>query len=397
VITPHAELTVTRRAWKIWLSLVGIALLADNAVAQSRVLLELEAGRDFQGPAHYATVDDNGVAWIAAPRQLYRIEHGTPIPVGPPVSAGGKIVLAPSGERLARLVRGKSRFGHFVVDLVDPSAPAVTIATLTAPSGLNAFSGIYVGRRGNVLVTTTPEDNAEAIAGRFTYAFWSKSGQYRNSLTLPGPRMGVLNEKGDAILLFGETGVDAIQQDGTLLWNLTKSYRSGVLANGGEIAILNPALEIDEVHLVNRGAVAVSRLAAPVHAIAVTPDGAVAAVATDKGRVYLLDLQSCRPDVCTPTELRRLPIHGTYYVSDIRFVDSETLAIAIFRSTGTPRSERFDEGAVLVVTTRGGTKLRKQIPLPQPPTWSPLLNVTYGQREFVAYTRDTVYLIEVDN
>lgn len=383
---------------KIHASMKAVALLAALAAAlpahaQVRRVEEVRVGAELSGPILRATVQSQDVSWIATQRELWQFSRGRLHLADSAAYDVTKIVVAPGGGRYLRLVAGQAPFGLFVADVLDTSDRSRVLARLQSADYPFGFSAIHVARNGNLFVTVTPVDDAEGLRGRFTYRFWSRDGQLTGESSIEGPRMGALDESGGAILLYGEKGADSVRPDGTRLWNLDGPYRKGVIASGGRIALLNPADDIEQLHLIRAGSVTAVNFDSPVHELAITPDGAMAAVATDAGRVSLFRTTGCDAHACSRFELPPLPAGGRVYVSSLRFVDRDLIAVAALGVSGSRPNERIEDGYLFLFTTNGQVEYRKKIALPQPATWSPLLDAGYRQAKFTVYTRDSASIV----
>ena len=371
------------------------SLLAGAALAQSRVSYEFQAGRDFQGPLQNVVIDRAGHAWISTPRQLYKVEHGSPHLVDFGASSDTRLALAPAGELYAWLNGGSAPFGLFTVELRNLNRPTQKIAELRLADAPYGFDTFYVGGRGELLVTATPLQSAEGLRGEFLYVFWSSRGKELARVRLEGPRMGIADEAGDAILLLGESDAVAFSKAGARLWKLNGRFRKGALADGGTLALLNPARAVNEVHIVRHGTVKIVSMPAPVHELALTPDGISGAVATDQGGLSFLSPRSCDANSCKVTAIPALPVPRIHYISSVRFIDRKTVALGVFQATGTAANVKYETGAILAVTTSGRVRFQQSIRLPQPAAWSPLINLNYGSPDFAAFTRNTAIFVRV--
>ena len=136
---------------------------------------------------------------------------------------------------------------------------------------------------------------------------------------------------------------------------------------------------------------------APVHELAITPDGSYAAIATGAGKLTFIDLSTCSRTDCPLSHAPPLPVSGTHYITAVRFIDRSKVAIGVIRSIGRLPKARFFGAEVLVMTTAGQLKFQRTIDLPQPATWSPQLDVNFGSPFFTAYTRNTALFVRAGN
>jgi hypothetical protein len=393
----------SRGAISVWELAVVCLLLTGpqtfgNAFAEGRVVIELEEGRDFQGRIRHATVDQHGTAWFSTYRDLLKVERGRAVVVVPGVPNGPLVAVAPGGERYALLDSRRAAYGQFAVELLDLNRPASSLAVLQATEPPFGFGALHVGRSGRILVGVTALDDPEGLKGDFRHTFWSNDGKDQVSAVLEGSRIGILDEQGESILLIGDSDAAAFRNDGTLLWTVNGNFRKGALAQAGETALLNPVGGIDEVHLIRSGSsTQILRMPAPVYDLAITPDGTLGAVAAGAGRIFIIELQSCPGKACRPRQLPALPVIGTHYVTSLRFISGRSLALGVIQAAGAGPFRRFYGGIVLVLATTGALEFQDAIELPEPATWSPSLDVTFGSPVFAAYTPKSVMVVRVEN
>jgi hypothetical protein len=387
-------------AGKAWAStglvqiLTGV-LFSAVVSAEPRVTHIFRAPADFQGQVQRVIIDRGGVPWISTTRSLYKAApHGGIIDVEPVGGTDERIVMMPGGDLYARVSADK-KSGRFVVQLRNLNTPGQVIGSLDSPGLPVGFTTLHVGYRGRMIVTATPLQNAEGLRGKFQFAYWSRAGDLLSEIKLDGPHTAVVDESGDAILLMGQADAISFDNSGTELWRLRGAFRKGALAGRGSVALLNPADAIDTIRVVRPGAVTTVTLPGPVHELALTPDGSMAAIATDAGKVSFITTGSCGPSSCPVVEMPALHT-GTYYVSAVRFLDRATLAVGVIEASGDPSDMRYDEGDVFVVATDGQVKLRHPVRLAADAGWSPLLNVKFGEAVFTAHTSDTVVVINVN-
>ena len=374
--------------------LLACSLVPSPATAQPTLADDFYAPGDFQGRVRSVVVDRHGVPWIATTQSLFKVSHGMANNVENVGGPDSRLTLMPGGDLYASLAALKS--GRFGVQLRNLNNPGQVIANLGAPTVARGFTTLHAGFRGAVIVTATPLQYAEGLRGVFQYAFWSSHGILLGSAKLDGPQTGVVDEAGEAILLLGQSEAIAFDNRGNELWRVSGSYRKGVLAGRGSLAILNPSAAINEIHVVRSGAVTVVTLPGPVHELAATPDGSLAAIATDRGGVSFITTGSCSAASCPVQSMPALPFGGTYYISAIKFIDRATIALGIIEASGSPPNESFDRGYVVVAGTDGQVQFRHAMRLAPLAGWSPLLDVTFGERVFSAYTHDAVFVVEVN-
>jgi hypothetical protein len=367
------------------------------ALAAPTVILELRAGEDFQGDIQRVTYDREGVAWIATPRQLFRAEHGDVKLVDSSDDNERRLVLAPGGGRYAWLSHHLASFGLFTIELLALDRPDKAIAHVYNEDPPRGFDTLFFSGQGSLLVGVSPLDNREGSWGGFLYSFWSQDGMLEGSVTLDGIRLGIVDEQGESIALLGESDAAAFARDGTPLWTVAGHYREGALGSGGRIAVLNSAESIDEIRVIQYGRVTTIGMQSPVYDVAITPDGTRAVVATSGGKLSLIELSSCTDRACRTRQLPPLPILSSHHVTEVRFIDRDTLAVGVIQTVGAQPYASYFGCAVAVITTSGEVRFRRSIDLPRPATWSPELDVVYGRGEFTAFTRSMAIVVAVGN
>ena len=365
---------------------VGQAFAAD-------LILELKAGRDFQGEVRSASYDPRGIAWVATTYQLFRAENGRTRLVD---SAGDdrRIALAPGGERYAWLGSRGAHFGQFNVELKALEQPIETLRDLDAKEFPPGFGSLYLGSHGRLLVAIRPLQDLEGLRGEFGYAFFSGDGVKRGAVVRIGLRNAFLDDSGEAVLLLGESEVEAFAINGKDLWHVAERYENGALANGGAVALLNPSGKRAQVHAIHRGVVTRLAVPAPVRSLAITPDGTRAVVASDGGELSLIELDRCRAGNC-PVRNLRLPMLGAHRITDMRFINRNTIALGVLLATGLRTAWQYYGGSVVILSTTGaGNVVQRPIDVPLPATGGPKLDVTFGQPEFAAFTPSTALFLK---
>lgn len=410
--SPAGELGMARlRCRTFWRKLAAITLLmagplsTDSALAAGRVLFRFEDGQDFEGQVQKATIDRHGVAWIATYGQLFRVEHGRPQLVESSRSNERLLSVASGGERYAWLDSRIAPYGQFAIELFDLNRPGTMIAELESADLPRGFGALRFGQYGQSIVGVTALQDAEGLGGDFRYSFWNGDGQFRDSIVVSGRRISILGENGESLLLIGESSADSYVSKVThgskvtQLWSVKGVFRKGVLETAGQIALLNPARQIDEVHVIQSGKVIqVLKFPAPVHDLAITPDGSRGVVATGDGELKLIELH---PRTISVRRLPRLSILSRYYVTAIRFINRDSVAVGVIQFYGQRPFERFYGGAVQVLKISGvgpfwGEQIfETAISQSEPTTWSPALDVAYGSDTFAAYTPEAAIFVTI--
>lgn len=390
-----------RGATNAWSLVIACLLLTGPQASHTAILdrtvdSEVVDLPDSRGPVRLATVDRHGTTWLATHRELLKVEHGRLSVVVPGVSEGPIPMVAPGGERYALLDSRRAAYGQFAVELFDLNRPGSSLAVLQPSEPPYGFGALHIGRTGKILVGGVAMDDPEGLNGDFRFTFWSEDGEDESSVVVNGRRIGILDDQGESILLIGESDATAYRKDGSLRWLASGHFRKGALSLGGEVALLNPANAIDEVHLVRSGASSrILKAPAPVYDLAITPDGSLGAVTVGAGKIFIIELQACPGNTCRARQLPSLPVLSTHYVTALRFVSHRLLALGVIQAAGAGPYRRFFGGTVIVQRVSGALIFHDMIPLPEPATWSPSLDVTFGSDTFAAYTPKAAMYVRV--
>jgi hypothetical protein len=373
----------------------AVTVLLALAMSMAQAQQVFEAGSDYQGSVQGIAFDRSGDAWMATRQTLYRVQGGRVQAVAAARSRGTQLALAPGGRFYAWLVPDNVPGGLFTVQLVE--IPDKPIAEIRLPDYPYGFGALYLGGAGQLIVTVTPLDNREGIGSAFQYFFWSSKGRLLSSVALPGRRVGVVDAGGTALLLLGESDAIAFDKDGKQLWKLDGSFRKAALAANGTIALLNPSQEnaISEVHVYRNDTLTRVAMSSPVHDLALTADGSDGAVAIDRGQLAFLTPRSCEQRQCSLRPVSPLPVAGTFYISEMRFVDAKTLAVGVIQRTGASPPYTYPAGGILVVTDAGRVAFNSPVTLVQPSPGRPLIDVTYGVRAFAARTPHRALFVDL--
>lgn len=374
-----------------WCFALAFAVVPATALPQVRTPLELHAYRDYAGPVQRLTVDARGqIAWLATPSALYEVRGGAPRVVDAGPGGGAQLYLAPGGGLHAWMIPGQAPKGLFTVQLMAP--PARRLAELRLEKFPHGFGALYMGASGRLVVTASPLDDWQGLSGRFLYVFWSAEGKRLADHTLDGPRIGVVDPAGTAIVLMGPSEAVAYNAGGQELWRSKGRYRKAALAADGMVALLNPAGRegLDEVHVVRAGKSSVVRIPTPVHDLALSPDGAQGVIAGDQGRYFLLPA-----DGGQVREAQRLPVEGTFYITAIHFLDAKTLVLGVARQDGKATPRRFSQGVVLAVGIDGKVVFQRSLRL-EDSTFAPLVEVMPGGSTIAAFTPQRALFLSAD-
>ncbi len=384
------------RGWL--LATVGLALtLRGGALTAAPGLeSEIEIGTNYRGSVQSIAFEDARTAWIATTNTLYRYHGGQPQVVTTAPDTRTRVMLAPGGRFYAWLVHDVPQSGLFTVELFQ--TPDKRIAKLRLASAPYGFSALYLGSKGELIVTKTPLDDPEGLKGDFLYAFWSKTGRMLGKVTLPASRTGVVDVTGQALLLLGPSDAIAYRNNGRELWKLQGTYRAAALAARGSIALLNPAdaTAINQVDVYRDHRVTRITMTAPVFELALTDDGATGAIAVDEGVIQLLKPRQCNLVTCTTRATDVMQRTGTYQITAMQFVDAKTLAVGAIQRVGTAPRYSYPAGAVAILDASGHVVFSSPVTLTQPTTWAPVIDVSYGVRFFAAHTPYRALFVRVD-
>ena len=370
------------------------AFAAYTALAEPRAN-ELRADHDYKGQVQSVAFDRSGTAWVATRQGLYRVPEGERSQVVDVAAGkGDQFAVAPGGDIYARLMTRGAPGGLFTVELIELRRRR--IAELRLPEFPFGFGRLYLGGAGDLIVTATPLDDPEGLGGDFLYVFWSREGQELSRVTLKGLRTGIVDAEGTALLLLGENEAIAVSSRGEQLWKLDGNFRNGIVASNGTVALLNPAAtdSIDQVHVLRGGKVTTITMRSPVYELALAADGSIGAVAIDNGELFFVSPRSCDQS-CELRTVAPLPVDGTFFVSAIRFVDSETLAVGAIQREGEAPRFSYPAGAAFAVSTSGRILFRTRIELGQPATWGPSIDVSYDRGYFAAHTPQRALLVSL--
>jgi hypothetical protein len=134
-----------------------------------------------------------------------------------------------------------------------------------------------------------------------------------------------------------------------------------------------------------------------VYDLAITPDGSLGAVATGAGKLSIINLRPNMVGAVSVRQLPPMPILSTHYITAVRFIDRDSLAVGVIQAYGPRPWARFYAGAVLVLKTSGEPTIQRAIELPEPATWSPALDVNFGSPIFAAYTPKSAIFVKIQD
>jgi len=329
--------------------------------------------------------------YLATLTKLYQVVDGRKQIVSEPPKPDARILLAPGGGVYAWLIPLPDQPGLHSILL--RRMPAIDVAELRSKYAPRGEGGLLLGFQGNLIVTITPLDDWQGVRGRFRYSFWNNRGDALTQVVLSHQYKAILDPAGTAILLLGRDEAIAYSSDGRRLWRVPGHYRKGAIAKNGALALLNPAETgaIDQV-IIYRGTreSKTLRMPTPVHHLALPPSGDTAAVVGSEAKYFFLD----------PVEGKvaagpALPVEGYAFVTDIKFIDEDTLAFGLLHRTGEPPKHKWPEGSVIAIDRQGHTLFRKTVAVREPVSSFPAIDATFGIRSFVVTTADEVFFVRL--
>jgi hypothetical protein len=174
-------------------------------------------------------------------------------------------------------------------------------------------------------------------------------------------------------------------------------YRKAVIAKEGKLALLNPSSpgEIKKVHIYEdiykpEGKPKIVDMDTPVHDLILTPDGSSAVVVGDQGRYFILNPSNGEFWVGPP-----LPFDGTFSITNLKFVDKNTLAMGVLHREGDPPKATWPRGTILVIDLKGKVIFREDLSIQRASAGEPHIDVAFESRFIVGYTKEKTMLIEL--
>jgi hypothetical protein len=359
--------------------------------AENGVVWEFFTNRDYRGSVQRGAVDAaSGEIYLATMATLYGVHDGEIFAAAERPKENARLHLAPGGGVYAWLIPYNTWDGLFSVRLMQ--VPDKQIAELRFEEFPHGFSALYLGFQGKLVVTATPLEDWQSLTGRFRYTFWSRDGRALKKLEVPGQQVGILDGTGTTILFLGQKAVTAFSASGKQLWQLPGQFRKAAVAKEGKLALLNPASResINQVVIFGgSGEPAIVTLPTAVHHLALTPDGAQAAVIGDSGRYFFLD--TATGDI---KDGPALPLDAVSFVSDVEFLDTDTLVLGALQRTGEPPQHTWPSGSIIVIDRGGRVVFQKKFPISEPVAFVPAIDATFESELFIGFTQDTALLVK---
>ena len=363
-----------------------------QSLNQGKVIWELITGDNLLSPVQRAAfAPKNETVYLATFGNLYAVKDGLARSVMQPPEPDARFGLAPGGKLSAWLIPVEGEEPYWDVYIRDLSSKAqIQLKPREAPKG---FGGLYLGYQGNLIVTFTPLDDWRGITGRYRYTFWSRDGQPIVKVIRPTPALAVVASDGSSLMLLGEKEATAYSAKGEKLWNIEGNFRKGAIAQGGDIALLNPSA-IKEINLVlivlGPEKMQKQEMPTPVHQLHLTPDGKGAIVGGDRGRYFYLV-----PENGQFKEGKRLPFDREIFITEIEFVDHDTLAFGVLQREGDPPKHTWPLGGIAVINRDGKILFRKEFEIKDSYASRPAVDAAFGEAKIIGFTMDRTVLVEL--
>ncbi|HEX7807973.1 MAG TPA: hypothetical protein VF608_04605, partial [Thermoanaerobaculia bacterium] len=250
---------------------------------------------------------------------------------------------------------------------------------------------LHLGRDAKVILTRAPLLDPEGARGPFRYTFWSASGAKIGSVDFDRGNIA-LSADGTAVAILGLAETRAYSASGAELWRVQGRFRMAALSSATGPALLNPAEKgaINQIVFAGTGtSTRRTQLPTPVHKLAISPDGATAAAAGDRGSYFFIDVAAgaLREQGVAPSD------SGVPYIFDLEVVNPNTLLLGVLH--------RLDDGtwptaSVVAVQKSGRVSYRKSVAIREALAGVPGIDILYGASEFIAHTRETTFRGRVD-
>lgn len=348
--------------------------------------------KDIPAPVQRAAIDPvSGATYLATLFDLFEVKNGQVMSIAERPHQSARLLLAPDGGVYAWLIPNENQGPLVTVRLVDISGEHLSELRLDkAPYG---FGGLHLGSRGRLVVTVSALDDWQGSKGRFLYGFWSRDGKLLKTLERPQKETTIIAADGTSVLLLGMKEALAFSPKGELLWRLEGQFRKAAIAAGGKVALLNPAdrKAINSVYVFRgSGKPSVVKMPTPVHKLRLTPDGSTAVVTGSGGRYFFLDPAKGRIDKET-----RPPFDASLFISDIEFIDHETIAVGVLERHGDPPRHSWPRGGLAVIDRKGKVKFRSHHAIREPFSSRPAVDAAFGTSKFIGFTLDEALQIEI--
>lgn len=395
----HCRATLWVVNWiRISLVLILLAVLsaACSPDGQTPVIEKatwvLRTPGEIPAPVQRAAIDpDHRTAYLATQTNLFTVRDGVAKSLTKQPTPNTEIALAPGGSVYALLEPangGPAPLWNIQLRKITGESLA-QLKPKEAPFG---FGGIYLGFRGKLIVTVTAIDDWRGIRGRYRFTFWDVDGRVLKTVIRPTREIGIMASDGSSFLLLGKKEATAYSPDGELLWRLDGSFRKGTIARGGGLALLNPSARkaINQVHVfTGSGKLAKLEMPTPVHRLRLAPDG-TAVVGGDRGRYFFLD-----PNKAAFKEGPQLPFKAGLFITDLGFVNKDTLAVGVLLREGKPPGHSWPRGGLIVINRDGKVLFKEEYAISKQISSRPGVDVTFGVPTVIGFTLDKAVRIEL--
>jgi hypothetical protein len=318
---------------------------------------------------------------------LYRIHNGNVEPIATSPEGEARLALAPGGNIYAWLL--PHRHGSSRIRLVRMNDGTIDLNPKDPRYGFSAF---HMGFQGRMLVTASQLGDGEGIGGRFEYVFWNQQGSRLREVKVDHQQTCVLGGGGWTILFLGNKEAVAYSAWGQRLWGLNGKFRKAAVTREWGLALLNPSSRerINEVHIYEgRGDPRIVRIDTPVHDLILAPDGSSAVVVGDQGRYFLVNPSNGHIQQGPP-----LPFDRTFSITNLKFVDRNTLAMGVLHREGDPPKVTWPRGTILVMDLQGNVIFRENLSIQRASAGEPHIDVAF-MRFIVGYTKEKTMLIKL--
>jgi hypothetical protein len=357
----------------------------------------LTAGKDFDGSPLKVDYDLGSDAllistrhkvWLSRPglhlegRKLDQVKlDGLEGPGRVSVAPGGRFIVgfSPSGAALstATIFSTASRA---------PGIPASLEYSLHQVTRLEGVRHVYLGYRGESILTAKPLDTLEGITGRWEWILRDGNGVRVHRIVREGMRGVVREPTGRFFALLGPDDYELLDRDGTLQGPVRGRFRAMKISDGARVLLLNGADSIDEVLIVTGPQSRKVRAGAPVHGMLISPDGSRALVWYRDGWVRELS-----PATRRLGDAVRLVDDGYAFISSGTLDNDGRAAFGLLRSAS--NKERFSRGEVVVM--RNGVVLGRAAVTVDHATSSVPGVIAAGEGRLAVWTFERVSLIKV--
>ena len=354
-----------------------------DAADVGRLIWRMPTGLEAPGIIVNAAVDDG--VWLATRNGLFVVQAQKATLMSQRPHADARLVLAPGGSIYAWLIPDAPNHLLNIELRSTEGRPAVRLE----PGPEGGYRSLILGQEGRLIATVVPLRDLEGLRGPFRYTFWSPEGQRQNSVELPDLRAAILDPEGRALLLLGEKSADAFSPTGTRLWSVEGQYRQAAIAQGGAIALLNPAREIDRIVIVRDGQPRKTlKFPTAVHLLTLSPDGAAGAIVGDRGVNAFVNPSSGEMDAP-----QALPAEGKLsYVFSAAWLNRNTIVYGALHPANDSARSAWNLGSAIAVDRKRMVHFRKSFEIEDATAGAINIQTEFGSPEFVIVTPEATML-----